>query len=120
MLDHPAAADGLLAAARCLADLVGGAHIKVLVARVPPVSTILPSEEVLTHDKEARLRAREETRVASLKASFDAWNATAKGPHSTADWFDVEALAHDLMVERGRRADLIVVERPGRHDYGAT
>jgi len=67
MLDHPAAASGLLAATRRLADLADGARVNVLVARVPPASTILPSEEVLTRDKKARLRAQEEARVAALR-----------------------------------------------------
>lgn len=120
MLDHPAAAVGLLEAARCLANLVDGAHIKVLVARVPPLSTILPSEELLTREKEARLRAQEETRVAALKAAFDAWNAAEEEVHGVADWIDIEAVAYDLIVDWGRRADFIVLERPGRRDYGAT
>jgi nucleotide-binding universal stress UspA family protein len=110
----------LLDAARCLADLAGGAHINVLVARVPPASTILPSEEVLTRDKEARLRAQEETRVSSLKTTFDAWNARANGPRGGADWIDIEAVIRGPTIEWGRRADLIVLERPGRRDYGAT
>jgi hypothetical protein len=55
---------------------VGGAHINVLVARVPPASTILPSEQVMTRGREVRLRAQESTRSAALKATFDAWNAT--------------------------------------------
>jgi nucleotide-binding universal stress UspA family protein len=114
MLDHPEAANGLLAAARRLADLAGGSRISVLVARVPPVSTILPSEEVLTRDKEARLRAGETARAADLKAIFDAWNTT----EGTADWLDIEAGSRDLVVERGKRADLIVLERPGQHQYG--
>jgi nucleotide-binding universal stress UspA family protein len=118
MLDHPTAANELLAAAGCLADLVGGAHINVLVARVPPASTILLSEEILTSDKEARLRAQEETRVASLKATFDAWKATET--RDGVDWLDIEAVAHDLIVEWGRRADFIVLERPGHRDYGTT
>jgi nucleotide-binding universal stress UspA family protein len=120
MLDHPMAAGGLLAAASCLADLVGGAHINVLVARVPPASTIMRTEEVLTRAKEARLRAQESTRVAALKATFDAWNATTRRPTGSVEWFDVEAVAHDLIVEWGRRADFIVLERPGNHDYGTT
>jgi len=120
MLDHPAAASGLLAATRQLADLADGAHINVLVVRTPPGSTILPSEEVLTRGKEARLRAQEEARVAALKAIFDAWNATAEAPRSAANWLDIEAAAPGLIVEWGRRADLIVLERPAHRDYGAT
>ena len=120
MLDHPMAASGLLAAASRLADLVGGAHINVLVARVPPASTILPSEEVMTRGRETRLRAQESTRTAALKATFDAWNATTTGPLDSVRWLDFEAVAHDLIVEWGRRADFIVLERPGQHDYGTT
>jgi nucleotide-binding universal stress UspA family protein len=120
MLDHPAAANGLLAAAGCLADLSGGGHINVLVARVPPASTILASEEVLTRDKEAQLRAREDARVASLKTIFDAWKATAKRPEGSVKWLDLEAVARGLITEWGKRADFIVLEQPGRHEYGTT
>jgi nucleotide-binding universal stress UspA family protein len=82
---------------------------------VPPGSTILSTEEVLTRDKEARLRAAEATRVAALKAIFESWTAT----YGAADWLDFEALAQDLVVEWGRRADLIVLERPGQHRYAS-
>jgi hypothetical protein len=59
MLDHPTAGNGVLAAAACLADLADTAHINGLAARVPPVSTIMPSEEIMTRRKEARLCAQE-------------------------------------------------------------
>lgn len=120
LLNDPAAANGLLAAATCLADLAGGAHITVLAARVPPVSTILPSEQVLTRDKETRLRAQEAARVAALRAIFDMWQATAARPAGATEWFDIEAVARDLVVERGRRADFIVLERPGQHEHDPT
>jgi nucleotide-binding universal stress UspA family protein len=116
MLDNPAAAAGLLAAAGCLAEMAGGARINVLAPRVPPASTILATEEVLTRDRQARLRAQELARVSALKASFDAWSMTA--PH--AEWMDMEAIAHELIVKWGRQADLVVLERPGQRDYGAT
>nr|WP_294501076.1 universal stress protein [uncultured Rhodopila sp.] len=111
MLDHPTAAAGLLDAARRLAELSGGGRIHVLVGRVPPASTIMATEEVLTRDREARLRALETERAAALKAIVDSWTAT----YGAADWLDIEAVAHDLIVEWGRRADVIVMERPGEH-----
>ena len=120
MLDHPTAAEGLLNAAGYLADLIGGAHINVLVALVPPASTILSGEEVLTRDKETRLRAQEQTRVAALKATFDSWNTVVSRPQGAADWLVFEAVARDLMVEWGRRVDFIVLERPTHRDYGTT
>jgi len=120
MLDRPAAAHGVLAAAVCLADLVGGAHISVLVARVPPVSTIMATEEVLTRSTETRLRAQETARAATLRAIFDAWSATARRPDGATEWFESEAVAPGLIAEWGKRADIIVVERPGRPDHGTT
>jgi nucleotide-binding universal stress UspA family protein len=116
MLDHPTAACGVLAAARRLSVLSGGARINVLVARVPPASTIMSTEEVLTRDKEARLRAAEAERAAALKAIFDPWSAAG----GAGDWLDIEGGARGLLIEWGRRADLIVLERPGHHQYGTT
>jgi nucleotide-binding universal stress UspA family protein len=55
-----------------------------------------------------------------LRAIFDAWNAAAGRPDGTTEWFECEAVAHGLIAERGRRADVIVVERPERHDHGTT
>jgi nucleotide-binding universal stress UspA family protein len=120
MLDHPKAANGVLAAAACLAALAGGAHINVLAARVPPLSTIMPTEEVMTRGKEARLRAQERARAASLKAIYDAWNASARRPDGATEWFECEVVANALIAEWGRRADAIVVERPDRHARGMT
>jgi nucleotide-binding universal stress UspA family protein len=116
MLDHPESAADVLTATGRLAEMAGGARVNVLTARMPPISTILPGEEVLTRDKEARLRAVEDTRVAALKASFDAW--AANGRH--AEFVDIEADTAGLIVSWGRRADLIVLERPGPRQYGAT
>ena len=116
MLDHPASAGSMFAAMERLAEMAGGARVNVLTARVPPVATILPGEEVLTRDKEASLRKQEDMRVAALKARFDTWTAS----RGQADWLDIEANAASLVAEWGRRADLIVLERPGARQYGAT
>ena len=120
MLDHPTAANAVLAAAACLSDLADGARIKILAARVPPVSTIMPTEEVMTRAKEAHLRAQETARVAALKAIYDAWNATVRRPDGATEWFEFEAVAEGLIAEWGKLADVIVVERPGRHGLGVT
>lgn len=118
MLYRPASANGVLAAAACLADLTDGAHVNVLAARVPPASTIMATEEVLTRGTETRLRAQETARVAALKAIFDAWNATARRPNGAIEWFESEAVAGGLIAEWGKRADIIVMERPGSRDRG--
>jgi nucleotide-binding universal stress UspA family protein len=119
VLDHPTAADGLLAAAACLADLVGGARINALLVRTPPEATILPSEEVLTLRREAEIRAIEASRAANARTIFDAWAETTP-PGATARCIEVEGLAEYVVSDWGRRADWIVVEQPAHHDYGTT
>ena len=59
VLDHPAAAGALLAAARRLAELCGAARINALLVRTPPEAMVSPSEEVLTAQREAELRDAE-------------------------------------------------------------
>ncbi|MBN9559211.1 MAG: universal stress protein [Alphaproteobacteria bacterium] len=119
VLDHPPAADRLLAAATCLADLIGGARINALLVRTPPEATILPGDEVLTLRREAEIRAIGASRAAAVKAVFDAWAVTTP-LGGTARWVDVEGLVEDVVKDWGRRADWIVVERPAHHDYGTT
>lgn len=119
VLDHPPASGGLLAAAGCLADLVGGARINALLIRTPPEATIVPSEEVLTLRREIEIRALEDSRAAAARTVFQAWAETAPRG-ATARWIEVEGMAEHVVREWGRRADWIVVERPAHHDYGTT
>jgi nucleotide-binding universal stress UspA family protein len=119
VLDHPPASGGVLAAAGCLADLVGGARVNALLIRIPPEATILPSEKVLTLQREAEMRAIQAARAAAARTAFQAWaEATPLG--ATARWIEVEGMTEDVVREWGRRADWIVVERPGHRDYGTT
>jgi nucleotide-binding universal stress UspA family protein len=120
VLDHPGAAAGVLNAAECLADLLGDACISALAISTPPAATVVLSEEVLTEQHEAQVRASEQARVASSKVQFDAWaaKATVRGP--TAKWIDVEGDAEATVGEWGGRADFLVIERPARHEYGTT
>jgi nucleotide-binding universal stress UspA family protein len=116
LLERPAASPGLLAASACLAELMGGARIEVLAVRVPPESTILPSEEVLTTRHAACIRDREAARVAALRQAFDAWSASGHAAGSSAEWHDLEALVDATLKERGARADVIVLRRPADND----
>jgi nucleotide-binding universal stress UspA family protein len=116
LLELPGTSPALLAASRCLADLMGIARIEVLVVRVPPEATILPSEEVLTRRHAAYIRKREETRVAALRKEFDVWSSGAPGDGITIDWHDLEGLVDAALKDRGTHADIIVLRRPGGHD----
>jgi nucleotide-binding universal stress UspA family protein len=54
-----------------------------------------------------------------LRAVFAEWLGAAKAAGITADWFDLEGAADEIMREWGQRADFIVLKRPGRHDADA-
>jgi nucleotide-binding universal stress UspA family protein len=115
IVDRPDSAPNVLAAAGCFGSLMGGARINVLAVRVPPDATIMPTEEVMTRSHEARIRASEQVRIVALKAVYEAWAETAP-PGISPNWFDVEGLEDGLAAEWGRRADTIVLKRPGGRD----
>ncbi len=114
-LDQSAAAPTVLRAAGHLADLVGGAEVHALIVRTPPEATIIPSEEVLTASQADRIRAAEEARAAALTAAFEDWRPETKHPAHLAD---VEAIAGDIVAQRGAAADFVVIGRPPRHPHG--
>ncbi len=117
VLDDPAAAGALLRAARRLAELSDATRINALLVRTPPEALISPSEEVLTAHREAELRDAEADRAAAVRAVFDAWTAGLPAGVG-ADWIDIDGVAELVIEERGRRADWLVIEPAGRHDYG--
>jgi nucleotide-binding universal stress UspA family protein len=116
VIEHQAAAPQTLSAARTIACLMGNARINVLAVRTPPETTILAAEEVLTERQAAKIRDRENQRVRALHASFAAWESSVRETGLAAEWTDVEGLADALVAEWGRRSDVIVIERPCRHD----
>ena len=116
LLEHPATAPHILAAAHGLATRMGHARINVLAVRMPPDATIMPTEEVLTQRQASEIRAREQHRVQALHVAFTAWEPAVREPRIGIEWTDIEGLADALIGEWGRRADVIVIDRPGRHD----
>ena len=110
--DRPVVALSVLAAAGCLADLTSCGRINVLAIRTPPVSTILPSDEVLTEQHEQRVRSMESTRVDALKQIYEGWASGMPASSLTTEWTDIEDLADKLVSEWGRRADFVVLKRP--------
>jgi nucleotide-binding universal stress UspA family protein len=112
--DRPEVAPDVLAAAAHLGELTRPTHINVLVVRTPPVSTILPSEEILSRRDELRIRDGERRRADALKRIYDGWSS-ALAPDAVTEWIDVEGMADQLVSEWGRRADFIVLKRPMDH-----
>jgi hypothetical protein len=117
VLDHPRDAPGLLNAASCLGDLVGGAIVNALIVRIPPQATISASEEVLTRQRESQIRAQEQARAGNLTSVFDDWQ---RNSGSTAHLIDVEAVAAEVVAGHGRGADFVVIGRPAQRDYGTS
>lgn len=120
VLDHPAAAAALLAASSRLAALSDAGHIGALAVRMLPEASISRSEEILTEQREAALRAAEASRVDAVREVFDNWAPGARLAGIDAEWLDVDGIPELVVEERGRRADFLVIEQPARHDYGTS
>jgi nucleotide-binding universal stress UspA family protein len=114
ILTRTETASTVLAATERLAVLLGGARFEILVMRVPPISTILPTEEILTKEQEQKIRDHENDRVAALHKFFETW-AARHGGVAEPKWIDEEGLTEDLVKKWGERADYIVVGQPAAH-----
>jgi protein CrcB len=115
VLDTPEKAEGLLAAATQLLTIGGGGRLTALAVRLPRMAAILPSEEVLTAEREAAFRAGQENWAGQLRTIVEEWSSRVSGLGIHADWIDTEGDAAEIVTDHGRRADAIVVARPADH-----
>lgn len=111
-------APSILAAAERLAVLLGGAKIEALVMRVPPRSTILVTEQILTKEQEQHIRQTETARAEAIRHVFDKWKERHGGVNEPR-WIDEEGLIEPLVKKWGERADYIVVGQPLAHGHRA-
>ncbi|HET8995144.1 MAG TPA: universal stress protein [Acetobacteraceae bacterium] len=116
VLNRPEGVQALLEAGARLLEIGGGGRLTALAVRMPPLSTILPSEEVLTAGREAAIRAEQESWAGSLRGIVQQWAPTAQSRGIDTGWVDVEGDAASVVAEHGRRADAIVVSRPASHE----
>lgn len=116
VLNRPEEVQPLLDAGARLLEIGGGGRLTALAVRMPPVSTILPSEEVLTASREAAIRAEQDNWAGTLRGIVQHWAPTVQPRGITANWEDVEGDAASVVAEHGRRADAIVVSRPADHE----
>jgi hypothetical protein len=79
--------------------------INVLAIRIPPIETIMPTEEILSRKNEIRIRAEEHRRADTLRAIFEAWRGPVQAHDVITEWFDVEGRADQVVGGLGRRAD---------------
>jgi nucleotide-binding universal stress UspA family protein len=118
LLTNTEAAPALLAAAARFGDLLSDVRLEVMVIRIAPMSTIMPTEEILTKQAENRIRTEEHERADRIHHIFDQWASTVH-TKIVPTWVDEEGNIVDLVKKWGERADYIVVGRPEAHaDHG--
>jgi protein CrcB len=116
ILNRPDEAKVLLDAGNRLLRIGGGGRLRALAVRMPPAATILPSEEVLTDSRAAAIRAEQEDWSGQLHAIVTDWTDGAQPDGIRTDWVDVEGDAAEVVADHGKRADAIVIARPGDHE----
>ncbi len=116
VLNQPNQAETLLVAATRFLAITGGGGLKALAIRMPPEASIMPSEEVLTAERAAKIRKEQANWAAGLRTIVEAWKPDAERQGVRAELIDVEGDAADVVIEHGRRADAIVVARPAEHE----
>ena len=118
VVEQPEAAARTLAAASRLSSITKARRVVVLAIRIPPIATIMPTEEVLSRKDEIRIRAEEQARTAALKLVYDGWMAKVQSGELATEWCDVEGRADEVVGEWGRRADYVVLKRPWKRTTG--
>jgi nucleotide-binding universal stress UspA family protein len=115
LLTDPAGAPGLLDAAAAAARALGASRIDALHVRLDPVSTILPSEEILTAERVRAVEGAAAAQGAKLQAAFAAWCAAGHA----AQWDEVVGVPADEMDRRGGAAALVAMTLPAPHPVSA-
>jgi protein CrcB len=116
ILNRPADTRALLDAAARLLGLTGGKAICAVAVRMPPAAMILPSEEVMTAERAAAIRAEQENWASRLHQQVRTWAEPREKLGIRTEWLDQEGDAAELVAEYGVRADTVVVARPARDD----
>jgi len=119
LLTNTETAPTLLAAASRFSALLGDVRLEVMVVRIAPMSTIMPTEEILSKEAENRIRTEEHARADRIHHLFDQWASTVH-TKIVPTWVDEEGDVVELVKKWGERSDYIVVGRPEAHaNHGA-
>ena len=119
LLNRVETARPVLVAAELVARRLGLARINVLHVRPKIDPTFLPSEEVMTKERERQFNEATEARSAALRDVFDNWRA-ANGSGLSAGWHEVAGETRAMVASESRAADLSVVGwSPPRHPEDA-
>jgi nucleotide-binding universal stress UspA family protein len=88
----------------------GPASAGPLVAQTPMAET-QDIEASPNHDRE---------RIAKLRTTFDAWASCIRQDDTAVQWNEAHGAESNIIEERGRRADFIVIAQPTPSDDAAT
>ena len=111
VLHHADTASAVLQAALLISRRLPGGVVDVLQLRLAADPTFLPTEEIMTPERQARFAAHTEALSASLRAKFDAWRAQAPA----ATWRESTGDPAFLVAYASDTADLLVLGRAA-HD----
>lgn len=113
LLERPAAACAVLAAARRSAQLMGATRINVLAIRTPPIDILSASEGLISLPVVSADSGAEDARITALHDIFQAWASSDAPDNVAAEWVSLEGWPDQVVDDWGERADLIVLQRPG-------
>lgn len=116
VLTDPEGADRCLTAAYSASAALTHPIVQVLHVRADPMTTILPTEEMMTSVRRREIVEAEKRVRDSVKKVFD--SASSRLGASSFEWVDVEGKEASEVVSMGGSADLLVVAAAGSRASG--
>lgn len=110
VLAEEAGAEAVLRHAARAAEALPGGCVTALHVRVDPVSTIMPTEEVLSDEQAGAIEREGEREGAALLAVFEGWRAQAGVP---VEWKDVVGTVDGRIRDHAKDAALLVTVNAG-------
>jgi hypothetical protein len=101
--------------AACAAESLRHHTIAALHVRVDPLSTILPTEEVMSEAQERALKEEGEQEAAAIFAVFEAWRGK---DNENAKWEDVFGTIEAQVRQHAADARLLVIAAPRSESRG--
>ena len=114
ILDRPQTAHPVLAAAAFAAQRMGSARIEALHLRHDALEGFMPTEEVMTRQREQEIAGAAARKSDDMRALFDAWRRQS----GMGDWREVVGEATRIVAAEAAGADLVVIGQAADHDRG--
>ncbi len=105
ILDRPRTAHPVLAAAALAAQRFGDARIEALHLRHHALEGFMPTEEVMTEQREQEMEAAADQKSADLQGIFDLWRRGS----GIGEWREVTGETARVVAAAATKADLVVI-----------